>query len=64
MTDFQKKSGRSTSKIEGLTLNCNECKEELPLLHPHIILERSDAEGNPICESCWREREEKKKSEP
>jgi protein-arginine kinase activator protein McsA len=41
-------------------LKCAKCQAELPLLHPHIIIERSDEEGNLLCESCWREMERKK----
>ena len=45
-------------KEMGLELYCDRCGEELPLLHPHIMVERNDADGNIICDGCWeRERE-------
>jgi len=34
-------------------MNCHRCGEELPLLHPHIVVERYDHEDNMICESCF-----------
>lgn len=43
----------SKLKKMGLTLLCQSCGAELPLLHPHIIVERNDDDGNLICEECW-----------
>lgn len=57
---FSHKPCKSPFKVEGITLTCAKCQAELPLLHPHIIIERSDEEGNLLCESCWREMEKKK----
>jgi len=34
-------------------MKCHRCGEELPLLHPHIVVERYDHEDNMICESCF-----------
>jgi hypothetical protein len=34
-------------------MKCHKCGEELPLLHPHIVVERYDEEDNMICESCF-----------
>ena len=34
-------------------MKCHSCGQELPLLHPHIVVERYDDEGNMICESCF-----------
>ena len=37
----------------GLETRCNRCGKELPLLHPHIILEKNDDLGNLICDECY-----------
>ncbi|NLI80626.1 MAG: hypothetical protein GX443_02910 [Deltaproteobacteria bacterium] len=37
----------------GLLLKCHRCGRELPLLHPHIMVERYDEDENMICESCY-----------
>ncbi len=37
----------------GLEIRCSRCGKELPLLHPHIILEKHDDLGNLICEECY-----------
>ena len=50
-------------KEMGLELHCDRCGGELPLLHPHIMVERNDAAGNVICEGCW-ETERKEPSAP
>jgi hypothetical protein len=34
-------------------MKCHKCGQELPLLHPHIVVERYDDEDNMICESCF-----------
>jgi len=34
-------------------MKCHRCGQELPLLHPHIVVERYDDEDNMICESCF-----------
>ncbi len=47
------KAGRNSLKEMGLSLLCHGCGEELPLLHPHIMVERNDDDGNIICEDCW-----------
>lgn len=50
------KSGDSShdfQRIKGLEIKCSRCGKELPLLHPHIIVERSDELGNLICEECY-----------
>jgi len=36
-----------------LEMKCHTCGQELPLLHPHIVVERYDDEDNMICESCF-----------
>jgi hypothetical protein len=36
-----------------LEMKCHRCGQELPLLHPHIVVERYDHEDNMICESCF-----------
>jgi hypothetical protein len=42
----------------GLELDCHECGASLPLLHPHIMLERTDDDDNLICEQCYQKRYE------
>ena len=37
----------------GLEIRCHKCGEELPLLHPHIMVERYDEDENMICEWCY-----------
>jgi len=37
----------------GLEINCHRCGSALPLLHPHIMLERTDEDENLICEQCY-----------
>ncbi len=37
----------------GFHLQCHKCGQELPLLHPHIMVERTDEDENLICEWCW-----------
>lgn len=50
---------RDNNKVQGISGNigleirCNRCGQELPLLHPHIILEKSDDSGEAICEECY-----------
>ncbi len=41
-------------------LKCHRCGDELPLLHPHIVVERYDENGNMICEWCWMNEQSKK----
>ena len=33
---------------------CNRCGNQLPLLHPHIIVECADEDGEPVCEACYQ----------
>jgi len=37
----------------GLEIKCHKCGCALPLLHPHIMLERIDEDENLICERCY-----------
>jgi hypothetical protein len=39
----------------GLEIKCHRCGRSLPLLHPHIMLERTDEDENLICEECYEE---------
>jgi len=39
----------------GLEIRCYRCGGVLPLLHPHIMLERTDEDENLICEACYKE---------
>jgi len=40
--------------LPGLEIKCHKCGCALPLLHPHIMLERTDADENLICEQCYQ----------
>lgn len=37
----------------GLEIKCHKCGQGLPLLHPHIMVERYDDDENMICEWCY-----------
>lgn len=37
----------------GLVMKCPRCGDTLPLLHPHIVVERYDEDENMICEQCY-----------
>lgn len=37
----------------GFELKCHCCGDSLPLLHPHIMVERYDENENMICECCY-----------
>jgi hypothetical protein len=50
--DFKKYCGTGAS---GLEIKCHKCGQTLPLLHPHIMLERTDEDENLICEECFEE---------
>lgn len=39
-----------------LRITCHKCGQDLPLLHPHIMVERWDDRGNLICEACFSEK--------
>lgn len=58
---MKKQNQLSKGKLDGLIVTCDECGADLPLLHPHIMVERCDDDKNPICEACWVEREKKKR---
>ncbi len=45
---------KNSRKITGLEIFCHICGCELPLMHPHIMLERNDDNGNVICEECYQ----------
>jgi len=49
-------SARGGTRIRGLDLRCSQCGGELPLQHPHIVVERLDEDDNLICESCYESR--------
>jgi len=53
MKDQDDDKGQNISGISGLEIKCNRCGQELPLLHPHIMLERNDEQGNLICDECY-----------
>ena len=37
----------------GLEIKCHRCGQPVPLLHPHIMLEKTDEDENLICEECY-----------
>jgi hypothetical protein len=46
-------SGDCLQFISGWNLKCHKCGDILPLLHPHIVVERYDEQENMICENCY-----------
>ena len=52
-SDQNEDRGYGFMATSGLLLKYHKCGEELPLLHPHIMVERYDEEGNLICEDCY-----------
>jgi len=53
LEDRDKNKTQGISGNWGLQIRCNICGKELPLLHPHIMVERNDEQGNIICEECY-----------
>ncbi|MDY0391316.1 hypothetical protein [Desulfobulbus oligotrophicus] len=53
MKDEHDKTGHIFLSRPGLELKCHRCKASLPLLHPHIMVERYDRDDNIICETCY-----------
>ena len=51
MNDRESDSGFDLGRA--FEMKCHRCGKELPLLHPHIVVERYDDEENVICESCF-----------
>ena len=49
------KRGYYLKEKSGLEIKCHRCGRALPLLHPHIMLERTDEDDNLICEECYEE---------
>lgn len=45
--------GTNPPREPGYDLKCHACGDHLPLLHPHIMVERYDDSGNIICEDCF-----------
>lgn len=61
--DLRKNSREHCVKgIPGLEIKCYRCGKSLPLLHPHIILERTDEDENLICEECYEEQHSLKRN--
>ena len=46
-------SGVSPQLCGGWGIKCHKCGDILPLLHPHIVVERYDEQENMICERCY-----------
>ncbi len=53
MADQKSDREPSFQNSTGLSIRCHRCGEELPLLHPHIMVERYDDDENMICERCY-----------
>ncbi|MEA1968058.1 MAG: hypothetical protein U9N77_07545 [Thermodesulfobacteriota bacterium] len=51
---MKNKNSETYGRIAGLELFCHMCGCELPLMHPHIMLEHHDSKGNLICEECYQ----------
>ncbi len=34
-------------------LRCHYCGAKLPFLHPHIMVEKHDEDGNLVCDDCY-----------
>jgi hypothetical protein len=45
--------GKSLQFLSGWEMKCQRCGDILPLLHPHIVVERYDEQENMICERCY-----------
>jgi hypothetical protein len=45
--------GKSLQSLGGWEMKCRRCGDILPLLHPHIVVERYDEQENLICERCY-----------
>ena len=45
--------GQGLPFLSGWQTKCHKCGDVLPLLHPHIVVERYDEQENMICESCY-----------
>lgn len=56
IVDNQSKKTQPTRDL-GYNLKCHCCGEYLPLLHPHIMVERYDDEENIICEDCYEKQQ-------
>ncbi len=51
---MKERDGNSACDLaRSFAMKCHRCGEVLPLLHPHIVVERYDDEDNMICESCF-----------
>jgi uncharacterized Zn-finger protein len=61
MADHRSDRENPVSINSGFELRCHRCGQELPLLHPHIIVERYDDDENLICEWCYAKLYEKQK---
>jgi hypothetical protein len=52
MDGKQRDSSTSLSGL-GFDIRCHRCGDSMPLLHPHIVVERYDEQENMICEECY-----------
>jgi hypothetical protein len=53
MDGEQRNAGSSRPFFSGWEMKCHKCGDILPLLHPHIVVERYDEQENMICERCY-----------
>jgi len=45
--------GHGLQFINGWQIKCHRCGDVLPLLHPHIVVERYDEHEDMFCEGCY-----------
>ena len=57
MHDQANKPSQAESNSAGYELRCHCCGDLLPLLHPHIMVERWDEDENIICEDCYEKKQ-------
>jgi hypothetical protein len=56
IVDNQSKKPQPSRDL-GYDLKCHCCGDFLPLLHPHIMVERYDDDENIICEDCYEKQQ-------
>ena len=53
MDGEKRDSGAGLQFFGAWGMKCHKCGDLLPLLHPHIVVERYDEQENMICEHCY-----------
>jgi hypothetical protein len=57
LNDQKNEPSRPSPHYTGYELRCHCCGDLLPLLHPHIMVERYDEDENIICEDCYEKKQ-------